>query len=151
MALTPEDRRKLEASAIPLDFALELGVHSVTELFELPRNLQIHSNGLPGMLFPWFMPDRVEYQLRPAVPFEVDGKARKYLRPADIQLISILGDPAAATRVFIVEGARQALAARAYASPDVLVIGIAGCHNAMKDGALLSAIADLIEDMPRHS
>ncbi len=46
------------------------------------------------------------------------------------------------------EGTKQALAALAYAPPDALVIGIAGCHNAMEDGALLPAIADLVEDMP---
>lgn len=147
--LLPQHRRLLEASGIPLDFAFDNGVRSVSGPLDLPDCLQMHSDSLPGMLFQWTSPDGTcNYQLRPDSPTVTDGKPAKYLQAIGVHLLNILGDPSSATEAWFVEGTRQGMAARACAPDNVLIVGIPGCHNAMKDGLLLPGLADLIEGLP---
>ncbi len=141
----------LAAAGIPHDFAVSLGVRSVVEAAGLPESLRHHAfrRPFPALLFPWRSPDgTVDFQLRPDVPVGVDGEPSKYLQAAGVRLLNVLGDASTASAVWIVEGSKQCLAARAWAPPDVLVIGVPGCWNAMKDQALLPGLAELVEDRP---
>ena len=149
-ALLPQHQLMLEASGIPCAFAAKFGVRSITNPAELPDSLLMHAYaGVPGLVFPWTSPDgTVSHQLRPDDPPEVDGKPRKYLQGVGVRLLNVLGDPAQADTVWIVEGTKQSLAARTYAPPNTLGIAIPGCANAMADGQLLPGLADLIEGLP---
>ncbi len=146
--ITIGHRRLLEDSAIPVEFALAREVYSAAMAGDLPYELRIHAGALPGLVFPWLSPGgETHYQLRPDTPAGPEG-ASKYLQPAGVRLLNVLPGSEPAQRVLIVEGTKQCLAARVYARPDELVIGIPGCANGMKDGQLLPGLDDLIEDLP---
>ena len=146
--LSHRDQMMLAASGIPVEFALALGVRSIVDAQDLPGELRVHTDALPGTLFGWSGVDGPHFQLRPYDPVEVDGRARKYLQAPNVNLLNVLPGRATPKQVYIVEGTKQSLAARAWAAEDVMVIGIPGCHNAMTDGSLLPGIADVVEDLP---
>lgn len=138
-------RELLEASAISVEFALYHGAYSALQPGDLPAELAIHASALPGMVFRWIGPDgQAHFQLRPDRP-DGDGK---YLQAADVQLLNVLPGQAPPKRVLIVKGTKQCLAARVYAVPNELVIGIPGCANGMKNGELLPGLEDRVEDLP---
>ena len=92
-AFLTHHRKLLEASGIPVQFALDLGIHSVTDAELLPEGLRWTSRrgGLPGLLFPWKAPGcGVQYQLRPDNAVVLDGQARKYIQPAAVHLLNVL-------------------------------------------------------------
>ncbi len=151
--LLAQHRSLLEAAGIPVEFALRLGVHSVATPAQLPAELRWTADHtpLPALVFPWHGPDGVvSYQLRPDTPVQMVNEAmpRKYIQGPGVHLLNVLGDQAAATRVWIVEGTKQCLAAAAYAPQDALVVGIPGCANGMADGFILPGLAQLVEDLP---
>lgn len=97
----------------------------------------------PAILFPWTGPDgRVEIQLRPDNPTtDSRGRARKYVfRRGMVPVLWAVRVPPDATRLLIVEGTKQCLAAASYAPEGVAVYGMAGCRMWQQDG---SPIPDL--------
>lgn len=146
--ISPEGAAHLEKHGIPVEFARQLGVRTVTAAIDLPDNLRWVSDkaDVAGLLLPWRLPDgSVEYQYRPDTPLDVDGDLRKYIQPAGVRLVNVLGDPATCDQVLMVEGGKQAMSARSAAPETTLVIGISGCWGALEDGALLPGLADLVE------
>ncbi|WP_162252809.1 DNA polymerase [Knoellia sp. Soil729] len=150
--LLAHHRELLERSGIHREFAAERGVRSVTSPEDLPYELSVHAGAgiVPGLLFEWRGPrEPVHYQVRPDVPVaDAEGRPRKYLQAAGVHLLNVMGDPHAASEVWIVEGTKQALSAGAHAGPGVLVVGIPGCWNGMAEGRLLPELVGLIEDRP---
>lgn len=123
----------LSSQAIDLDKARALGVRSLMSREDNPQegvwgNWANH----PAILFPWTSHDgRVEYQVRPDNPTEDSrGRDRKYVFRKDMTpLLWAVRVVPGSTRVVIVEGTKQCLAAASYAPAGVSVYGIAGCRS----------------------
>lgn len=127
----------LAAGAIPAEVAEAAGAYSVTRSDGLPDGI---TATLPGIVF-WYHPlDGAPVpQYRPDTPAPgAEGRLRKYLFPEGPVPLNIVpamrGRITTASRVLIVEGTKQTLAAVAHAPADVLVVGIAGCWGWSHDG-----------------
>jgi hypothetical protein len=112
----------LQRAGIPLDFALSVGIRSVTTAEHLPLELSwtASQGGVPAVLFPWIGPDGTRnWQLRPDEPIvcAVDEEPRKYVQSRDVRLLNVLGSPASAEEVWLVEGTKQCVAGGAHCLP----------------------------------
>lgn len=85
-----------------------------------------------GMLFGWRdLAGNVEWQFRPHnPPVGEDGRARKYLfRRGGGTRYSVLSNPPAAERAWVVEGTKQSHAVAAVVGQSDVVVGIPGCSG----------------------
>jgi hypothetical protein len=125
---------KLTASALTPEYALSMGVVSITDQRDLPPEFADNSGlcTVPGMLVPWRNPrdpEQFVWQYRPDFPVEPKFK---YVFPEGLhQPLGLI--KAASTdgehRVAIVEGTMQGLAFARYAPPDTVVYAIPGCDG----------------------
>lgn len=132
--------RVLEESAITPATAARIGVRTAATAADLPDDLAYLGDKpdvFPALLFPWREPDgTLRTQIKPATPVvNGEGKLAKYLfgKGNHAQLTEVLADPDA-TRVLIVEGSKQSLAAASYAPARTAVYGVLGCRGWSKDG-----------------
>jgi len=148
-ALAPHHRRLLEAAAIPAEVAVAAGARSISTVADLPEPLR-WCKTTPGLLFhahPLDGPPVPQY--RPDKPVEdADGKVRKYLFPKGAgSVLNIVPTMrprvSTASKVVIVEGTKQVLAAVAAAPDDVLVVGIGGCWSWSHDGCPIPELDQL--------
>lgn len=130
----------LEEAAITPATAARVGVRTAATAADLPEDLAYLADRpdvFPALLFPWREPDgTLRTQIKPASPvLNGDGKYAKYLfgKGNHAQLTAVLVDPDA-TRVMIVEGSKQSLAAASYAPSRTSVYGVLGCRGWSKDG-----------------
>lgn len=149
-ALTPEHAAFLAAQAVDVDLAVRLGVRSLTGRSDNPQD-GVWSNWAnhPAILFPWTNEaGKVEYQVRPDNPTEDSrGRARKYVFHKEMTpvLWAVRLVPGA-TKVVIVEGTKQCLAAASYAPAGVSVYGIAGCRMWQVKGLPIPDLSDAVEN-----
>ena len=144
--ISPEHAKYLEDHAVGIDVALAAGVRTARTIEHLPRDLRWCADWLPGLLFSHT--DSAGHtipQFRPDEPSEEFGK---YLQPKDSgSVLSIhpnrLQLVGKATKLLIVEGTKQALAAATHAERDVLVVGVQGCNGWMFGGKPLEELARL--------
>lgn len=139
LPLGPDHVAWLEAHAITSDVARAAGLYSITSVDELPDGTRwAGERGIPGVVIPWRSPlGRVELQLHPDSPIEVEGQPRpyKYVWPQKRDLI--LNQVRAAegsTRVLLIEGTKQPLAAAGYCPIGTDVYGMHGCRGWLQDG-----------------
>ena len=147
LPLTPEHAALLESSAVTPDVAAAHGLHSITDLAELPAEFAwAGERAVPALAFPWRTPSGVKLvQLRPDTPVVVPGekRPRKYLWRKDC------GSPIGVVRedpdgpVIFVEGTKQALAAAGCVTSGA-VYAIAGCRSWSRDG-IPEADLDVVE------
>jgi DNA polymerase I-like protein with 3'-5' exonuclease and polymerase domains len=144
--LSPEHAQYLTAHAVDTTVAANLGVRSLLsadDVESLPAPLNQWAN-FPAILFPWIGPDgRTEYQIRPDNPTnDTRGRPRKYVFRRDMSPVLWEVRPGAAgSRMVIVEGTKQTLAAASYAPEGIAVYGIAGCRMWMADGVPIPDLA----------
>jgi hypothetical protein len=144
--ITPKHAETLAASAISVAAAQDWGIYSVVSSDELPADLA-ELKFARGLVFPLRQADgSVIHQIRIDDPLPGAGK---YLQPAGTG--SIINVPACmadrvghASKVLIVEGTKQTIAACLYSPEDVLVIGIQGCANFTINGRPVEAIQGLV-------
>lgn len=137
--LTPEHQEFLRSQAVDIDLALSLGVRSLVTRADNPQggvweNWANH----PAILFPWANEEgRTEYQVRPDNPTDDSrGRPRKYVFHKGMRPILWAVRPVEnASKILIVEGTKQCLAAASYAPDDIGVYGISGCRSWQIDGA----------------
>lgn len=133
--ITPEHRAFLNAYAITDDVIESQGIDS-------------HERGI---VFPWRSPDgREVLQLRPDMP-DVDletGRPKKYLWPADTDLIMNRLRDSGSGPVLIVEGTKQQYAALSYAPPEYAIYGLSGCWGWI-DGGRATWLPDVMFLMGR--
>ncbi len=144
--LSPEHVTYLQAQAIDTDLAQTLGVRSLLSHADNPQdsvwpNFANH----PAILFPWTNEaGDVMLQVRPDTPTASatsGGRPRKYVfdRGAVPVLWAVRPEPDA-TRMLIVEGTKQCLAAATHAPAGIAVYGMAGIRSWQHGGI---AIQDL--------
>ena len=139
LPIAPEHAAYLHGHGIEPAVAAQHGVRSISAVEELPEEFAHHGeNALPALLYPWTEPDgTVRRQLR--VPDgrirDASGRPAKYLWGKDAAAKLWAARPVeGATRMLIVEGTKQTLAAASYAPPDTAVYGIGGCRMWSEDG-----------------
>ena len=145
--ISTEHAETLAKAAIPLSEALSCGIRTVRTAGDLASTDVDYPalRGKAGLLFPLRRPDgTTTYQLRLDQP-DQDGTGRwgKYIQAKGIGSVITVPTPAmaqrltegTATRILIVEGTKQAIAAALNAPDDTLVLGVQGCLNWLKDGA----------------
>jgi len=125
----------LSKAAITPDVARAAGIHSITELDQLPEWARDYGRAAFGIGFPWRSPDgEVVVQIRPDIPIGADEQ--KYLWPAGQS--SILNTVREVTddteTVFLVEGTKQGWAVAGYAPDNVAIYAFGGCRNWSTDG-----------------
>lgn len=140
--LSPEHVAYLKAQAIDTDLAQALGVRSLLSHDDNPQtgvwpNWANH----PAILFPWTNEaGDVQYQVRPDNPTASasasGGRPRKYVfQKGMVPVLWAVRPVDGATKILIVEGTKQCLAAATYAPAGVAVYGMAGIrmwqHNGM--------------------
>ena len=144
--IIPKHLAVLEKSAISEAAATAWGVFSVVSADELPADLALYSFAR-GLVFPLRQADgSVVHQIRLDEPMPDGGK---YLQPKGTgSIINVPQDMVErvgqVTKVLIVEGTKQTIAACLYAPADVLVVGIQGCANFSKEGVPLGVWATLV-------
>lgn len=143
--LTPEHAEFLAAQAVDIELAQSLGVRSLTCHEDNPR-VGVWENWAnhPALLFPWTSPTgRVEYQVRPDNPTDDSrGRPRKYVFAKEMTPVLWAVRPVpGATKVVIVEGTKQCLAAASYAPAGWSVYGIAGCRSWQHNGTPIDDLA----------
>lgn len=144
--LSPEHAEYLAAHAVDATVAANLGVRSLLstdDVASLPGPLNQWAN-FPAILFPWIGPDgRTEYQIRPDNPTnDARGRPRKYVFRRDMTpVLWAAREVPGATRIVIVEGTKQTLAAASYAPAGLSVYGIAGCRMWMVNGTPIPDLA----------
>lgn len=153
--ITPIHERVLEASAISPDQARTWGIYSAVAKSDLPADLAQYGDlAVPGLVFPLRQADgTVIHQIRLDNPLPGDdGKpgGTKYLQTKGSG--SIINVPACmaervgvATKVLVVEGTKQTIAACHHVADDVLVIGVQGCANFSRSGVPLEVWGQLIK------
>lgn len=151
LPLLPEHSAVLELAAITPAVAGAIGVRSAQSVADLPEDLAYladKADVFPALLFPWREPDgTLRTQIKPASPVKnAKGAFAKYLfgKGNHAQLTAVRTD-AGATRVLIVEGSKQSLAAAAYAPSDLEVYGVLGCRGWMSEGVPTPHLA-VVED-----
>ena len=144
--LSPEHAAYLQAHAVDTALAAGLGVRSLLateDVASLPGPLDQWAN-FPAILFPWISSDgRTEYQIRPDNPTnDARGRPRKYVFRRDMTpVLWAAREVPGATRMVIVEGTKQTLAAASYVPPGLSVYGIAGCRMWMANGVPIPDLA----------
>ncbi len=119
---------------------------------DLPEDLKYlaeRGDVLPALLFPWREPDgTVRTQIKPATaqPGKDGRRTAKYLfgKGNHAQLTAVRTSTEA-TRLLIVEGSKQSLAAASYAPADTEVYGVLGCMGWMSEGVPTPHLA-VVED-----
>lgn len=152
--LSADNAKKLVESGIPLNFATEvIGIRTAAVVEDLPEDLSVYANAT-GTVFPLRCADgRVVHQLRKDnVPPPSPGKkSPKYLQAKGTgALITVHPNQEArvgnVSRVWIVEGTKQAVCAAFYAPEDVLVVGIQGCANWTSEGVGVPDLGQIVLD-----
>ena len=144
--ITPKHLDTLAKSAISEDAAKAWGIFSVVSADELPADLAQYKFAR-GLVFPLRQADgSVIHQIRLDEPMPDGGK---YLQPGDTGSIINVPESMAdrvgkVTKVLIVEGTKQTIAACQYVPDDTLVVGIQGCANFSKQGVPLEVWASLV-------
>lgn len=153
--ITPKHEEVLAKSAISLEQAQAWGIYSAVTKADLPADLAQYGDiAVPGLVFPLRQADgTVIHQIRLDEPLPGDdGKpgGTKYLQTKGSG--SIINVPAAmaarvgvATKVLVVEGTKQTIAACHHVADDVLVIGIQGCANFSRSGVPLEVWGQLVK------
>lgn len=161
--LTDEHREHLIAvrgiSAEYLDLPhVREGIRSITDISQVPTKrrwaMEKDEPGT-GIAYRWNDPaeDGCSWQIRPDHPRpKADGKPAKYVFrkgvATPVHLASAHQElPASGHDLYVIEGTNQVLAGAAALRRDLnaVVIGIAGCQNAMRDGNLQPGIATAIK------
>jgi hypothetical protein len=158
MAFNPNHLQTLTESGIDPLVAEHYGIRSINAPEELPEGCESFHKHIPGLLFP--LPDingDKLYQIRADTPPPgVDGKAGgKYTTPdgAPTQLIlwpaaKAILDSQNYSKVLIVEGTKQSLAATGYAPKGVLVVGITGCwgwKTSTSDTGIVDGLDEIVD------
>ena len=153
--ITPKHEEILAKSAISVEQAQAWGIYSAITKSDLPDDLAQYGDlAVPGIVFPLRQADgSVVHQIRLDNPLPGDdGKpgGTKYLQTKGSG--SIINVPAVmagrvgvATKVLVVEGTKQTIAACHHVADDVLVIGIQGCANFSREGVPLEVWGQLIK------
>lgn len=153
--ITPKHEEVLAKSAISLEQAKAWGIYSALTKSDLPADLAQYGDlAIPGIVFPLRQADgSVVHQIRLDNPLAGDdGKpgGTKYLQTKGSG--SIINVPACmidrvgvATKILVVEGTKQTIAACHHVADDVLVIGIQGCANFSREGVPLEVWGQLIK------
>jgi hypothetical protein len=141
----------LELAAITPATAAAAGLRSAETVTDLPEDLAYLADKdgvFPALLFPWREPDgTLRTQIKPAAPVKnAAGKFAKYMfgKGNHAQLTQVRTSTEA-TRVLIVEGSKQSLAAASYAPADLEVYGVLGCMGWMSEGVPTPHLA-VVED-----
>lgn len=142
--ITPKHLETLAGSAISPEAADAWGIWSITDDSDLPEDLDEYRS-TTGICFPLRQLDgTVIHQVRLDHPL---GDT-KYFQPRGTG--AILNVPAMmaprvgkVTKLWVVEGTKQTIAACLYAPDDVLIVGIQGCANFSANGVPLEEISDL--------
>lgn len=158
--ISPEHLEWLESTAIPAERAAELGIWTVTGPDDLVgTGLEYLAEKVPGITGLMFTLRRVDgslvYQMRVdarhVTPEGADAPfvVRKYVQEAGVGAIINVPESRAhlvesATKVIVVEGTKQTLAASLYAPEDYLVVGIQGARNWSSEGIPLEVMTTLI-------
>lgn len=153
--LASHHRGLLEASAIPAEVAAAAGVRSILTVADLPEALR-WCRTAPGLLFHWHPLQGASVpQYRPDTPVKgPDGRERKYVFPTGttppLNIVPAMRSRSGtASKVVLVEGTKQTLAAVAHAPDDVLVVGVAGCWGWSHDGCPVPELDQLrLEGVP---
>lgn len=158
MAFNPNHLQTLTESGIDPLVAEHYGIRSINAPEELPEGCESFHRHIPGLLFP--LPDingDKLYQIRADTPPPgADGKTGgKYTTPDGAPTQLILWPAAKAvldsqnyTKVLIVEGTKQSLAATMYAPKGVLVVGITGCwgwKNSASDTGIVEGLDEIVD------
>lgn len=151
--LTVAHEEYLRAQAVDVGLARALGVRSLITPADTAElgDVWVNWANFPAILFPWTdaLGERVEYQVRPDDPTEDSrGRKRKYVFRKGMEPILWAVRPVeGATRMLIVEGTKQCLAAASYAPDSWAVYGMAGCRSWQLDGRPIPdlALADGLE------
>lgn len=155
LPLSQEHVAVLESAAVTPAVAARIGVRTAYAVADLPEDMTYlgeRDDVLPALLFPWTEPDgTIRTQIKPATAqpnSRTGARTAKYLfgKGNHAQLTAVLTDPEA-TRVLIVEGSKQSLAAASYAPRETEVFGILGCMGWMSEGVPtphLSVVEDKI-------
>jgi len=138
LPLSPDHAAVLDAAAVLPEVARSIGVRTADTVTDLPEDLAYLGQAvLPALLFPWREPSgQLRTQIKPVTPVtNGKGQQAKYLFGLGnhAQLVVGKADPDA-TRVLIVEGSKQVLAAASYAPAGTSVYGVLGCRGWSKDG-----------------
>lgn len=151
LPLSAEHVAVLESAAIGPDVAAAAGLETAYSVLDLPDDLAYLADKegvFPALLFPWREPDgTLRTQIKPLEPVRnAEGKYAKYLfgKGNHARLTAVRRDPGA-SRVLIVEGSKQSLAAATYAPPDTEVYGVLGCWGWMSEGVPTPHLA-VVED-----
>lgn len=130
LSLSDEHRAMLEASAVNPDL---FNIKTATTQDELPEEFRhLGAQAVPAMLFSYTsLSGRTTFQLRPDNP--ADGA--KYRFPHKSVSLNVMPGSDPTSDVLIVEGTKQALAARSWTAADVTVVGMAGCRGWYLNGA----------------
>lgn len=143
----------LRRSGISEEQAMERGIFSVVTDDGLDKTTLSHfgGRGLTGLVFPLTEADgTTSYQMR-LDDRHVTPDQGKYLQESGRGAIltvpkerqKLVGK---ATKIVIVEGTKQTIAADLYLPDEWLVIGIQGCHNFSKAGIPLPEIGELVPE-----
>lgn len=144
--LTPEHTEFLSSQAVDVDLAISLGVRSLLSHADNPQEgMWVNWANHPAILFPWTNDaGEVEYQVRPDEPTisPKSGKPNKYMfRKGMTPVLWAVRPLPRATKMLLVEGTKQGLAAASHAPPEWAVYAIAGCRSWQIDN---QPIADLM-------
>jgi hypothetical protein len=129
--LAPRHAEIFERSAIPAEFARQLGAFSVERRSDLPDDLAGYSAAYPGFVVPLRNLDgEVFHQVRLDNP----AGGSKALQPEGSGSIITVHAPMAdrvgvAGSILFVEGTRQTIAVMIHAPDEWLVVGLQGCQN----------------------
>ncbi len=153
--LTPKHEEVLAKSAISVEQAQAWGIYSAVSKTDLPDDLAQYGDlAIPGLVFPLRQADgTVIHQIRLDEPLPGDdGKpgGTKYLQAKGtgsiINVPAVMADRVGvATKVLIVEGTKQTIAACHHVADDVLVAGIQGCANFSREGVPLEVWGQLVK------
>lgn len=131
--LVPEHADYLREHAVDPEFAIGLGVHSITTAEDLPDDFRhLGADGVPAILFAWTAPDGVdEPQIKTmdgSKGYKFRSKEQGYRAPFwEVRKVGDTGP------LVIVEGSKQCLVAGIYAPPEWSVYGVSGCWGWMCD------------------
>lgn len=133
----PDTFTVLTERAIDPVFAAGIGVREATTVEALPEYARYIGEGaLPALVVPWRSLDgTLVEQVRPANPVMDGAEQAKYLWPkGQPPIANVLRHVENPSRVIVVEGTFQTIAALQYAPPAWQIVGIGGCSNWSSDG-----------------
>ncbi len=139
--LVPEHIQELEVGAVLPTVASDQGVYSATSADRLPETVRwIHEKHgdrvLPALVYPMTLPDgSISCQVKPSRDSvtSVDGRSLKYVGPSRKNghppELTVVRTVDGSSKVLIVEGVKQALAAASWASAAWSIYRITGIHS----------------------